>query len=81
MEILKTATGKQYQCDYFNPCEPVNRLTIRVVGASIVEVATVFSNSRETEALWCGDSYAARYSSLVSIMPEDGAIRVTLKKE
>ena len=81
MDKLKTATGKQYQCDYFNPCHPVNRLTIRIVGTSIVDVATVFSDSKETEVLLYGNACVEQYSSLVSIMPEGEAIRVTLKKE
>lgn len=81
MENLKTATGKKFSCDYFNPCEPMNRLTIRVLNASIAEVAAVFSNYNETKALWCDNTYVAHYSTLVSIMPEGKAIRVTLKRE
>lgn len=81
METLRTATGRQFKCEFFNVCEPVNRLTIRILDASVPEVATVFSNPKETEALWCGHYYAALYSSLVSIMPEGASVRVTLKKE
>lgn len=81
METLKTATGKQFKCDFFNVCEPVNRLTIRISGVTIPEAANIFCNPRETEALWCGQYYAALYTGLVSIMPEGEAVRVTLKKE
>lgn len=81
METLKTATGRQFKCEFFNVCEPVNRLTIRIVDTSVPEVAKVFSNPKEIEALWCGHYYAASYSGLVSIMPEGTAVRVTLKKE
>jgi len=80
METLKTATGKEFLCDYFNPCDPVNRLTIRVIDASITEIATVFSDYNETKTLWCGNAYASQYSTLVSIMPEGRAIRITLRK-
>ena len=80
MEKIKTATGKLFDCDYFNPCDPVERLTIRILNASIAEVASVFSNHNETAALWCGEAYAAQYVYLVSIMPEANAIRVTLRR-
>lgn len=80
MEKLKTATGKQFLCDYFNPCEPVERLTIRISNASVAEVAAVFSDQNETKTLWCGNDYASQYSTLVSIIPEGDAIRVSLRK-
>lgn len=80
MEKIKTATGRVFDCDYFNPCDPVNRLTIRVLNASITDVAAAFSTPSETAALWCGGAYASQYTKLVSIMPEDNAIRVTLRR-
>ena len=81
METLKTATGKQFMCDYFNHCPPVHRCNIRILESSIVEVAAVFSNPAETVQLWCGDQYVAHYTRLVNIAPEDNAIRVVLGKE
>ena len=81
METLKTATGKEFKCDFFNVCDPINRLTIRILGESVTEVAKTFSDKNETKMLWCGRYYAALYTHLVSIMPENASVRVTLKKE
>lgn len=81
MDTIKTATGKTFETDYFNPCPPVGQVNLRVLGASVAQVATVFSNPSETAQLWCGSQYAANYTRLVAIVPESGAIRVVLGKE
>lgn len=81
MEKLKTATGKEFSCDYFNPCSSVAQVNLRVLGASVATVAAVFSNPEETVQLYCGNQYAANYTRLVAIVPESGAIRVVLGKE
>ena len=59
MEKLKTATGKEFSCDYFNPFPPVGQINLRVVNADVATVATVFSNPTETVQLWCGASATA----------------------
>ncbi len=81
MDTIKTATGKTFETDYFNPCPPVGQVNLRVLGASVATVAAVFSNPAETVQLWCGNQYAANYTRLVAIVPESGAIRVVLGKE
>ena len=81
MEKLKTATGKEFDCDYFNPFPPVGQINLRVLNAPLVTVATVFSNQKETVQMWCGEQYAAQYTILVAIVPEGNAIRVVLGKE
>lgn len=81
MEKLKTATGKEFDCDYFNPFPPVGQLNLRVLNADLATVATVFSNQNETVQLQCGTQYAAQYTKLVAIVPEGNAIRVVLGKE
>ena len=81
MEKLKTATGKEFDCDYFNPFPPVGQLNLRVLTADLANVATVFSNPNETVQLQCGTQYAAQYTKLVAIVPEGNAIRVVLGKE
>ena len=81
MDILKTATGKEFDCDYFNPFPPVGQVNLRVLNASLATVATVFSNPNETIQLWCNERYAAQYTKLVAIVPEGNAIRVVLGKE
>jgi hypothetical protein len=81
MEKLKTATGKEFDCDYFNPFPPVGHVNLRVLNADLVDVATVFSNPDETVLLSCGLQCASQYTKLVAIVPEGNAIRVVLGKE
>ena len=81
MDKIKTASGKTFETDYFNPCPPVGQVNLRVLGASVATVAAVFSNPAETVQLWCGSQYAANYTRLVAIVPESDAIRVVLGKE
>ena len=81
METLKTATGKEFLCDYFNPFLPAAQVNIRIIGSQLVEVATIFSDPSETVQLWCGSEYLAHYTHLDAIIPESDAIRVVLRKE
>ena len=81
MEKLRTATGKEFDCDYFNPFPPVGQVNLRVLNTPLATVATVFGNPSETEQLRCDGQYAAQYTKLVAIVPEGNAIRVVLGKE
>lgn len=81
MDKLKTATGKTFETDYFNPCPPVGQVNLRVLGASVATVAEVFSNPAETVQLYCGNQYIAHFTKLVAIVPEGSAVRVVLGKE
>lgn len=81
MEKVLTATGKQYDCDYFNPFPPAAQVNIRVMNASLVEVASVFGNPAETVQLWWNQQYIANHTKLIAIVPEGDAIRVVLGKE
>lgn len=80
MEKLKTATGKEFYCDYFNPLPQEGQLNIRIVGESLATIATVFANPRETMQLWWEGQYAAQYTQILAIVPETGAVRVVLRK-
>lgn len=81
METLKTATGKEFQCDYFNPAPSVGQVNLRVLNAKLPVVASVFSDGSETMQLWCGGQYAAQYTKLIAIAPEGNAIRIVLGRE
>ena len=81
MDKLKTAAGKEFDCDYFNPFPPVGQVNLRVLNTSLATVATVFANQNETVQLWCGEQYADQYTKLVAIIPEGNAIRVVLGRE
>lgn len=81
MEKVTTATGKTFDCDYFNPFPPANQVNLRVLGVSLVEAATVFSNPAETVQLWWEKQYLAQHTKVVAIVPEGDAIRIVLGKE
>lgn len=84
MEKLKTATGKEFDCDYFNPFPPVGQTNLRVLNTPLTTVASVFSDPNETVQLYCGDGdgmqYASQYTRLVAIVPEGNAVRIVLGK-
>lgn len=81
MEKVITATGKRFDCDYFNPFPPAAQVNIRVLGVSLVEVASVFGNPTETVQLWWDQMYIANHTKLIAIVPEGDAVRIVLGKE
>lgn len=81
MEKLTTATGKAFDCDYFNPSPATTQCNLRVLNTHLATVATVFADQKETVQLWCDGAYAAGYTRLVAIVPEGDAVRVVLGKE
>lgn len=80
MDKIKTATGKEYNCDFFSVIPVPEQAYIRVLNASLTTVATVFGDPRETVQLWYGEHYVANYTKLVAIVPEMDAVRVVLAK-
>lgn len=81
MEKIRTATGKEFLCDTVSMLENSKRLYITIEGSTISEIATVFSNPSETVQLYYGKLYIAQFTKLVAIVPQNGAVRVTLTKE
>lgn len=81
MEKVKTVSGKEFSCDYFNPCPPTAQMSVRLLDATLVEAATFFANTAETQVLECAGVKAEGYTRLIAICPEPGAIRVILGRE
>ena len=81
MEKLKTATGKEFDCTYFNPFPPMGQVNISIVNTSFSVLASVFSNPTETVQLLYGDQYLAYHTKLLAIVNDGDAIRVVLGKE
>lgn len=81
METLTTATGKAFDCDYFNPFAPAAQVNIRIMNSNLVEVASVFGDPVETVQLFYGKEYLAHHTKVIAIVPEGNAIRVVLGKE
>lgn len=80
MEILKTATGKQFRTDYVAVI-PYPPLAYIRIDAPIATVAEVFSDPEETAELWYGDVHLVGYTQLVAITPEPGMIKIRLRKD
>lgn len=81
MEKLITATGKEIDCDYFNPFTPLGQVFFRVCDVSLMDAVTIFGNPSETVTLKWGKEYVAHHTKIVNITPEADAIRLTLGKE
>lgn len=81
MSNLITATGKEYECDYFNPAPTLGQINLRVLNESLSTVVSVFSDARETIQMTWENQYAAQYTKLIAIVPEMDAVRVVLGKE
>ena len=81
MEKLKTGTGKEFPCDYFNPSPTNSQVNLRVLYTPLATVATVFSDRTETAQMSCDGIYAENYTNLIAIVIEGDAIRVVLGKE
>lgn len=76
--MLITATGKSYQCNYFNFSGVNDRLNIQVLGIDVPTAAAVFCDGQETSELVRGLQYADGYTKLIAIMPEGDNIRIIL---
>lgn len=81
MDKVKTATGKEFDCTYFNPFPPLEQVNISIINSSFETLASVFSNPAETVKLWYGDQYLAYHTKLLAIVNDGDAIRVVLEKE
>lgn len=81
MERVRTVSGKEFDCDYFNPCPPTQQLYVRILGSTLVDVAYTFANKAETQMLECVGVLAEGYTRLIAICPEPDAIRVILGRE
>lgn len=81
MDTVKTATGKEFPCTYFNPFKPLSQVNISIVDTPLLTLASVFSNPAETVQLWYGDEYLAHHTKLIAIVNDGDAIRVVLGKE
>lgn len=81
MEKIKTATGKEFDCDYLSAIPIPAQTYFRVLNVPLATVAAIFSNPLETCQLWYGEYYLAQYTHLVAIIPETDAIKVCLAKE
>lgn len=81
MDILTTATGRKYDCDYFNPSAETRQLNISIHGKTIGELSPVFADRNETASITCDGITAEGYTNLIAIFRAGPAVRVVLEKE
>lgn len=81
MDELQTASGKKFDCVYFN-CVPHKRqLSIRIANSTMAAASAILENPSETAALAFDGQYVEGYAKLAGIFREGDLIRVTLEKE
>ena len=81
MSKIKLASGRELECDFMTHSQKHRQATIRILNTSMTEIASVFSNSAETAAMWFENDYAAGFTKLLAIIDDGDAIRVVLGKE
>lgn len=80
MESIRTATGKEFPCDYVTVIDLPPRMTIRISGTPLATLASVFGDPMETAQLWYENQHFDGYTALQAIIPEGNVIRVVLGK-
>ena len=80
MQKIRTATGKEFDCDALTMIQNPRRLYITIHGSTIPEIAAVFSNPKETVQLYYGNQYISNHTTLLGIIPENGMVRVNLTR-
>lgn len=81
MDKLITGLGKELDCEYLVAVQNINRCYVVLTNLDITTVANIFSNPEETATLKHGDVVVEGFTSLLAILPENGNIRVNLRKE
>lgn len=81
MEILTTATGKEFSCGYLVAAPHSGTAYIRIHDSNLVTLVTVFSDKNETAELTHGDTVFKGYTKFESILDEGNCIRISLRKE
>ena len=81
MTKIKLASGRELECDFMTHSQKHRQATVRILNASMTEVASVFSNPAETAAMWFENDYAAGFTKLLAMIDDGDAIRVVLGKE
>ena len=80
MTKVKTATGKEFDSDYFVALQDPPMMFVRVLNQDERTLQEVFSDPNETSCLSSGDRVAFGYTTLHSIFNEGDAFKVTLLK-
>ena len=80
MDTVKTATGKQFETDYFSSIPNPKLIYFRVLGSDIVTVAGIVANPEEMATIdYAGNIFTN--CELVFISIEGNAIKVNASYE
>ena len=77
--MIKTASGKEYTCAFCGMAS-AGVLYVVLLGISMAEAATVFSNSNETIELVYGETRYSNFTVLINLINENGGVRVSLRR-
>lgn len=80
MEKLKTATGKQFDCDFAVTIPNPPQLFLYIHNADFMDVASTFNSPKETIQMWHEDQYFSNYTNLTSISPDGNMLQVVLSR-
>lgn len=81
MDIVKTATGKEFKSDYLATITTPAQVYMRILDTPPATIAAVFSDREEVVRIRYGENYLEGYTRLVAIVIETGAVKVILAKE
>lgn len=81
MDILKTATGKAFDCDFLVSIPAPERLYIRVKNSDVDTLSQIFGDANETASLVYAGDTIVDFTKLVGIIPETNEIQIVLEKE
>lgn len=78
MTKLETATGKEFETDYFAEHEPSQSIYFRILNAELNTVTEVFRNPEETAVLsYAGKEYSG-FTTVDRIEQQSDAIKLRL---
>lgn len=81
METIKTATGRELECDMFSMIPTPPRCYISLPNVSFQDAVMIFGDSAETQLLRYGENVVEGFTTLQAISEASGSTMVTLKKE
>ena len=80
MDIITTATGKEFSTDYLSAAPNPKITFFRILNLPFADVATVFSDIKETAHIYY-QNYDLGGCTLIAISVEDEAIKVSMNYE
>lgn len=81
MNNLQTASGKGFDCIYFNYVPHKGRLSVRIRDSTMARIASILSDPAETAVLSCDGQTVNGCTKLTGMILEGDIIRISLETE